>query len=215
MSRNGTTGGVEGRLETRNAPPPCRSSPATSHRVARHPRAHTLTELLVVMTILVLFAGIIIPRFASTSRRQRLDGALEALRSDLTFAKARAVSTGLRHQFMLDTSTGEVVVEAFRPEEAAGTTGSAQTESEPAHRNQLPEDVRVVRFSVSPVGAQTGTSAGGNVASENSPLVFYPEGTSDRAVVVLEERGGTQRGLLVDGMTGEIRELDAEAGELN
>jgi hypothetical protein len=41
-------------------------------------------------------------------------------------------------------------------------------------------------------------------------LTFYPEGRSDNALLVLESAGGQQRGVQVDGYTGEVKELNAQ-----
>jgi prepilin-type N-terminal cleavage/methylation domain-containing protein len=174
---------------------------------------HTLPELLVVLTILTLFALIVMPRMASALLRTRMDAAEDSIRSDLRFAHARAVATGLRHQFALDTTTGEVVVMPFHPEDqVAGATGSAQmqpAQAAPALKDVLPTGVRVTQWTVSPLGyTQNAQPAGGNIGA--TPLVFYPEGTADSGVLILEDGEGRRRGITIDGFSGEIRSMTEE-----
>jgi prepilin-type N-terminal cleavage/methylation domain-containing protein len=176
-------------------------------------RAHTLTELLVVLTILGLFAGIAMPRVIGSLMRSKLDAALGAIRSDVTFARARAVSSGLRHQVLMNTETGELRVEPFRPEQQA-VEGQAQTvDQRPALTDTLPQSVRVTTWSVSPLGAAQGLATAaqdGTAGGDGAPILFYPEGRSDDALIVLEDSEGTRRGLRIDGFSGEIREMQPE-----
>jgi prepilin-type N-terminal cleavage/methylation domain-containing protein len=174
-------------------------------------RAHTLTELLVVLTILAIFAVITLPRVASAVLRTRLDAALEAVRGDLNFARARAVSTGVRHQLVIDPSTGQVGVEPFRPEQlAVQTTSPTQPVSDFVLQDRLHESVQVAVWTVSPVGAALSSPGGFPTGAAGAPLVFYPEGTSDDAILILEDQQGSRRGLRVDGFSGEIREMEPE-----
>jgi len=166
--------------------------------------------VFLVLTILALFAVIVTPRLASGLLRNKLDAAADALHADLTFAHARAISTGLRHQLLVDSSTGDVLVLPVHPEEAAATGAStAQTMVLPALQDRIPDDVKVTGWNVYPLatGAQTNQATS---AADGSPLVFYPEGTSDSAQIVLEDGAGNRRGVEVDGYTGDIRELSAE-----
>jgi prepilin-type N-terminal cleavage/methylation domain-containing protein len=180
-------------------------------------RAHTLTELLVVLTILGLFAGIAMPRVIGSLMRSKLDTALGAIRSDVTFARARAVSSGLRHQVLMETETGELRVEPFRPEQQAAE-GQAQTvEQRPALVDRISTSVHVTTWSVSPLGAAQGlatASQDGTGGGDGAPIVFYPEGRSDDAMIVLEDSEGARRGLRIDGFSGEIRELQPEELQL-
>jgi len=168
-----------------------------------------MVELLVVLTFLTLFAVIVIPNMASGWTKSKLDTSVEAMRSNLNYSRARAVATGLRHQFQLDPSTGEIAVAPYHPEDQAlaGQVGAPQADQpDVALRDNLPEGVRVVDWQVYPLGVpQTPLGGAGDI-----PLTFYPEGTSDSAEVVLEDDRGTKRGYRLDGFNGELRELTEE-----
>ncbi len=169
-------------------------------------RGHTLTELLVVLTILALFSMIVMPRFIEHGIRARLDAAADAVRADVTYSRQRALSTGLRHQLFLDTETREITVQPFRPETLELQDAGAQQTPAPVLRDRLHQDVRVLEWNVAPLGYESGNQ----VAGTEQPLTFYPEGRSDNATIVLEDSQGKQRGLRVDGFTGEIREMTEE-----
>jgi type II secretory pathway pseudopilin PulG len=195
--------GTQGPARLNSLPPAPRPLPF-SFCLFTSRRAHTLTELLLVLTILGTLAVIALPRFASALMRSRVDAALDAARSDLHFTRARAVATGLRHQFMLDAVTREIVVEPLRPELLEGDPLGGQALPDVALRTRLSEEVRVAEWSVFPLGYDSGSGAA------NVPLVFYPEGRGDSAVLILEDGQGTRRGLRVDGFSGEIREMTDE-----
>ena len=169
-------------------------------------RAHTLVEVLLVLTILSMFALIAIPKMASAVLRSRLDAGIEALRNDLSYTRALAVGTGLRHQFELDPDSGQVAVQPFRPEEQSTLGAGQPAQIDVVLHDRLHSDVRVVTWTVAPMaGAEQ--QAAPAAAAATLPLVFYPEGRSDGAVLILEDTEGTRRGLTVDPLTGEIREL--------
>jgi prepilin-type N-terminal cleavage/methylation domain-containing protein len=178
---------------------------------AEHRRGHTLPELMIVLTILALLGVLALPRMAHVLASSRLDATVEAVRDDLAFAKARAISTGMRQQVLVDPETRELVVLPYRMAEMASqtsTTVDPNAAAPPSLRDNLPEQVQVVEWSVSAIGGEQST-AGGAVQT-GTPIVFYPEGYGDAARVVLEDSSGSRRGLLVDSFTGEIREMTPE-----
>jgi type II secretory pathway pseudopilin PulG len=191
-------------------------APLSTLHAPRSPRrGHTLAELMVVLTILVLFTGIVIPSLARAYTHTRTESAVQAVLTDLHYARARAVATGLRHEFTLDPDTLEIAVGVFHPDEmdptVTGGAGGQAPLSDVTLRDRLPDGLRIIEWSVSPMeaGPALGTSRPGTQAEATS-LVFYPEGTCDSALLVFEDIGGERRGVRVDPSTGVIRELTRE-----
>lgn len=176
---------------------------------------HTLPEMLVVLTILTLFAVLVLPSLASALMRNRMDAAVEALRGDLNFVRTRAIASGLRHVVTLDPATGEWEAQPYRPEvELAGGTAAGQLPQAPVLQNRFPEGIRVRSLQVLPLEAGSPTLAGGGVSAAlravEGPMTFYPEGYSDSAVIVLEDTDGERLGLLIDGYSVELRRLEPD-----
>ena len=165
---------------------------------------HTLAELMVVMAILVMFAVIVAPRVLTSLYPAKLDSAMQAVRGDLDFARARAAGTGLRHQLVI-SEAGELVVGPVRM--TVDTNQTVSDVPETALRDRLPEDVSVSEWTVTPLASG---EAGTLVTGTADVLTFYPEGVSDSARLVLQDSTGNRRGLELNGYTGELRELTPE-----
>src|SRR3712207_2303417 len=98
---NGVKGGTVQKATGRGMTPVCLAAPAALR--VRRGRGHTLVELVLVLTIFAMFAMVVVPRMAQGLSRTKLDAAFDNLRSNISFGRARAVATGLRHHFGLDT----------------------------------------------------------------------------------------------------------------
>lgn len=168
---------------------------------------HTLTELLVVLSILSLFSLVAAPRFGEVVDDQRLDAAVRMLREDLAFARVRSLSTGLRHQLQFDPESGDLYVQAFHPEnQEQGSDATGQTgEIDVVHRSTLHPDVRLVYWRVSPLGyGETATAS----SSTTDVFTAYAEGVTDSAELVVEGINRRRRALRLDGFLGRIEEVD-------
>jgi len=161
--------------------------------------------MMVVIAILALFAVLVAPRMVGGLFTAQLDVAIQAVREDLEFARSRSISSGLRHQFYLDAETREVLVQAYRPEEALQQTPTGLTDDF-VLRDRLPREVSVHTWTVAPMSVSEQQPAGG----ATNVLTLYPEGRSDDAVIILEGDDGERRGLILSGYTGELRELTPE-----
>ncbi|MGV3723404.1 MAG: hypothetical protein ACO1SX_21115 [Actinomycetota bacterium] len=168
-------------------------------------RAHTLMELLVVITLLLLAVGIAMPYFMHGWSTAQMNSAAAAIRNNFGFARTRAVASGVRHQLLIEPEAGTLIVQAFRPDEQANASATQQAGQElPVLEYALPERVRVTEWTVEPMGY-----AAQNVSQTQSEVVtFYAEGRSDNALVVLETDTGERRGVELNGFTGEITELN-------
>jgi type II secretory pathway pseudopilin PulG len=171
-----------------------------------HRRGSTFAELMVVIAILTMFALLATPRVLSGIFSSKLDVGLHAVRENLEFARSRTIASGLRHQFYLDAETREMLVQAFRPEETLSQNPTGLTDDF-VLRDRLPREVTVQTWTVSPMAVP---AAGSGAQLGTHMLTLYPEGRSDDAVVVLQSDDGERRGLLLNGFTGELREMTSE-----
>lgn len=171
-------------------------------------RAHTLAELAVVMTILSLIATLVVPRLIVAWGRVEGDSALEMVQEDFAFARARAIGTGMRHQLIVNPQTGEIVVEVRRVDEEQ--TGNVRSVSEnQVLTSRLPETVKVVEWVVHPLTASTALNRSGATTAADA-VICYPEGRTDDATLIIEDKQGRRSGVRLDGFTGELRAMTTE-----
>lgn len=188
----------------RGAPGPRAEADPRAKLAARRSRAFTLIELLAVLLIMGLVAGLTLPNLSLGSERAVL-GAAETLAADLSFTRQRAVATGTTHRVVVDLDAGGWWIEAW-PEEASAFAAAAPPEAAPGARREIQlaaPQAAVHEFQplTGPFGrphplpegvafASVETFATGAVLAGQVPLVFEGDGTADPAVFELvNERG--------------------------
>lgn len=109
--------------------PPSLETPTDSPRRPRTGGGFTLIELITIITIIGIVAAVAFPSLASLASTRR-GAAQKVVLRDLSYARERAVSTGLRHWVIFSTSTNSYSVLA----EPAGNPGrlNALTITDPA-----------------------------------------------------------------------------------
>lgn len=92
-------------------PPSITPTPASFRRRGCARAGFTLMELIIVISIMVVAAAMIMPRWGAAVARQRVDAAARRIAADLTLAQAqsRAASKSVKVTFEPTTSTYEVV----------------------------------------------------------------------------------------------------------
>jgi len=150
----------------------------------------TLLELLVVLTIAGLLAALVPPLYSKVVPGARLKMAARDFAISLREARSRAITTNSQIDLMLLTEP---------PSYAVGSTSAVQ----------LPSGVSMSAYDY--FLAAHGSLADTNALSMNDVAIrFYPDGSSNGAVVKVANRGTAYR-VDVSWLTGDIRV--AEVGE--
>lgn len=118
---------------------------------ADHPAAGlSLVEMLVVLVVLALAAGLGGPALRTLIPRQRLDAAAEALAHELSLLRAEAVRTGHRTSLVFDPENGRFLSSRRTARPMNLTPLAASVETPPESRS-APGEIRFL-----PGGGATG-----------------------------------------------------------
>jgi prepilin-type N-terminal cleavage/methylation domain-containing protein len=181
-------------------------------------RAFTLIELLAVLLIMGLIAGLAFPNLSLRSERAVLDAAREVA-ATFAYARQRAVATGAPHRVVLDLDVGAWWIEAqpeppslFAPPEALPAQDAAHTIAlapparaaeefaplpGPSGRpRELPDELRFDSIETQTAGALLSGQVG---------LVFESDGTADPALLVLANEAGDLATLRLARLADEVR----------
>lgn len=158
----------------------------------------SLLELILVLLVLTILAGIILPRFGAALPGARLGKASSDLHAVIQKVRADAAIFVKRHQLILDSQNATFWVEV--EEEPLRSPGIyTQPLAGPLrHVFELPEEVDFQAIE----GAVANTLGRGLV------FTFAPDGTVEGGRIVLVEVQGATRTLAIDGATSNVEVLE-------
>jgi Tfp pilus assembly protein FimT len=180
-------------------------------------------EIMLVLAVLVSITALVLPALHGPMEDQRLLKSAELIRAQWTRARVTAMKTGQMHVFRYVTTSAEYAVEPWSGElnsleasidqPTAELVPIAQTSNVPRllgiRGRQLPDGMKFfsgetqmdARLAMS--GGDTATATLGNTL-EAPPIVFYPDGsTSDAKLVLTNDRAFVE--LRLRGLTGMVR----------
>ena len=167
----------------------------------------TLLEVLLVLGVLAVFAGMTVPSVMRMFGQQKLTSSAERVRSAIASTRIRAIESGIIYQFCCETNGSRYVVVPFEPDhansQAGGQGGGATLLSRAA--GSLPTGIVFSSINFRVAGAAVGapavtaapTAAGsshklmpgaldglpnaGDLASANwsTPVLFHPDGAAN------------------------------------
>ncbi len=167
----------------------------------------TLLEVLLVLGVLAVFAGMTVPSVMRMFGQQKLTGSAERVRSAIASTRIRAIESGIIYQFCCETNGSRYVVVPFEPDhansQAGGQGGGATLLSRAAGR--LPAGIvfssvnfRVAGSTAGAPAAPAATAAAGSShklmpgaldglpnagdlagANWSTPVLFHPDGAAN------------------------------------
>lgn len=193
-------------------------------------RAITLIEVLLVLAVLVMLAAMTWPAMDRPMADQRLRKAADKVRTAWARARIGAMSTGQTFLFRCTFDSDEYTVESqVGPESVAFITSSTEgrfnetasdsTEPLSTKTRKLPEDVRFVDGQVAfDTRATILTSAASQTSTDSAgpcldPILFFPDGTTSTATLILENKYQRRIELSLRGLTGVITVGDTYPAE--
>ena len=170
----------------------------------RQPAGFTLTELIVVMVIMVIAAGIVLPTFMRQLEYARLSSAARRLLSCARYTRSQAVIRNVPYRLNIDeegrrywitfhdADRAELGEEPFRTD--TSTLGLVK---------ELPEDVTFEQIVIGDERREADGSAAEQVNEDGSIFVeCRPDGTSDGLQILLKNAEDERLAIRVDATTG-------------
>jgi len=197
----------------------------------------TLIELLLVLALLVVIGSMVVPVFTGSFASVRLRRAGDQVLTRWAAARARAIETGEVMQFRFTPETGTYQVEPWagvigdEPDGARAVSSSsyatadipdptstaAKDDESQENGKALPEQIIFHRGDMAMEDPLTGERRVGSMQSaadsQSTPILFFPDGTTSEASVVLANDRQqyirlTLRALTGVGRVSEVLALD-------
>lgn len=185
-------------------------------------RAFTLLELLLVLALMVAVIAIIAPSLGLFTQSQQLRDAASVVRGEWARARVQAMKSGRIHVFRYEVGGPRYVVDFWIADDDAVESGdnsalaSGGDAPQPAGGNSdlefsdksLPEGITFF------LGETKGDARGARVEAElanesgaqiSPPVLFYSDGTSSTAQVILINERGRAVTVSLRGLTGVAR----------
>ncbi|HMJ65044.1 MAG TPA: prepilin-type N-terminal cleavage/methylation domain-containing protein [Candidatus Binatia bacterium] len=192
----------------------------------------TLIELLLTVVVVLLLLGAMVINFGGLQQGVQLDEGGEQFESLIRFARAHAANTGCRVQLTFEELVGDDEFEAplgnvfvsWEPE-PLDRPGEFKplAEVSPLLESLLQlveiDDVRPLGTAPQPGLKPVGgiDAAPEEAAMSFAPIMFYPDGSSDSAEVILRARSSDDNRKLavrLVGLTGNIKRVALPEGDL-
>jgi hypothetical protein len=197
------------------------TSPTTTpHRIRA---GLTLVELVLVLALLVVVTGISVSLLEGTFSRASLNSGGDLLRGAWAKARLAAMQSGSPHVFRFEPNGGRFQIVTLNslgaPEQSV--LEPIDPEAEPTKNdfvrlsdNKLPEGVFFVTGNISSSAQVLATLPVTMEGPWSQPILFYPDGTtSDATVVLANERQHAIR-VTLRGLTGNSQMVEADLEEV-
>ncbi len=181
-------------------------------------RGFTLLELMLVMVVMVILASLAAPMVSRLLEGQKVDRGADLARATLGRARVTAIRTGKIQAFVCQPGSAAMVVAPLEAIASGSFDLNSRFQSAPEEMRDsnfdfsdelLPRGVRFTTLSLvenSRSNFEMETSGASN-DSQMKYILFYPDGTSQDAQLVVANDRGFQQRIVVRGLTGTSRVL--------
>ncbi len=172
-------------------------------------QGYTLVELLLVLALLAIIAALAWPALERPFANRRLLMAADAIRTEWSQARVEAIRSGCTCVFRYTLGGRQFSRQRRAAESAVPGAAEQQVESPPAAalpstQKKLPDGVFFSAAGV-PLDLQAAAAEAEPVESDwSEPILFYPDGTTSDARLVLANDRGKHVELTLRGLTGTV-----------
>ena len=178
-------------------------------RIGRCHRGLTLLEILLVLALLVIIGAIAAPAIGRFVQTQRLRDSANLIRGEWSRARVQAMKSGRIYVFRYEPEGTRYVVDYWM---AADDELEAGDDSEvvapdvqtPWDAEVLPEGVRFLLGQTEEVAEQPldASETAATSAEWSAPILFYSDGTTSNADIVLVNKRNRAIRVTLRGLTG-------------
>jgi prepilin-type N-terminal cleavage/methylation domain-containing protein len=194
---------------------------AASRSVARH-RGLTLVEIILVLSLLVVIAAVSLPFMNTSISRAHLHGASDILRDALSRGRLTAMQTGEIQAFRVEPKGARFQLVALEKLSLPESSQPAPDNSDGEHSvhdilrlapPRLPDQVIFAAADVAASNHAEAIYGTSKDASWSAPILFYPDGTTSDATILLQNDLGQTIRVTLRGLTGIVSssEVGSEA----
>ena len=172
----------------------------------------SLLEIILVTTLMVIIASLSLPAMSKFFVSQKLEKSGERVRIEMARARVKAIRSGEVYAFMFRPSMTQFSVVPFNGTLNEGSI--LREEQSYGLDNRVSEfSFDIERLPVGTVFVAAETIEGGRAVqavedsgvsvSQMIPVLFYPDGTSQDAVLILRNEAGDEVKVSLRGLTGQ------------
>jgi hypothetical protein len=170
-------------------------------------RGLSLLELILVLGVMIMIAAMAIPIAHRSFAGQTLDKGADRVRAEMGKARVRAIRTGDLHAFFYMPNGEQFRVAPFFDGLAQIADGGRSDRPEQRtsnfefNRDWLPRGVRFAAGQAV-LDARAVDALSDNQSTTMKPVLFYPDGTSQDALLTLQNEQGDAVEIHLRGLTG-------------
>jgi len=177
--------------------------------------AFTLLELMVVLVLIGILAGLILPEMKGTFEDALLRSTARKLASAFGLAYSQAISVNELHRIRLDTKNSTYILERKAQKGETGH-GFVPVLNVPDAKGELDQRITVEFHRADEEPAAKSNEPAAPLAEDptrqtkEEAIAFYPDGTADAAEIILRDREGFRLALRINPTTARVRIVELE-----
>lgn len=183
---------------------------------SRSPRAVTLMEMILVLAVLVVIAAVAMPAFYGSLRSATLRSAAEQVRTEWNRAHIKAMKSGRIYVFRFQPGGRKFQIEPYQAaDDALNAAAGVNTFAPPPPASddkgaesgtQLPEGIKFLEGMTAEEerakAVEEAMGMGGGGGEWSRPILFYPDGVSSDAWLVVADEHDSAIRVELRGLTG-------------
>lgn len=169
---------------------------------ARRRAAFTLLELILVLSVIMVVAGLAAPLLRRSFASQTLRAGADQVRAQFGQARIRAIKTGNVFAFLYTPGADSYTIAPFLNAYSLINPQIVAAAQAPPQLRTLPKGLQFAGADVSGDARAQFEAEGATLQRGMTPILFYPDGSSQDAALYLRNQQGDTIRIDLRGLTG-------------